>query len=93
MVSATESSRKVLIVDPDTSTRREIRSACAQDGYQVLLAPSAAEGFQLLAIHRVQVIVCDQGMSHMTGTEFLGRVKELHPDTLCILLTGSLLLA
>ena len=46
MISATESSRKVLIVDPDSATRREVRTACAQDGYQVLEAESGADDWQ-----------------------------------------------
>lgn len=42
----------------------------------------------MLAIHPVQVIVSDQRMPQMTGTEFLSRVKELHPDTVRMALTG-----
>ena len=44
MISATESSRKVLVVDPDTTTRREVRAACEQDGYQVLEADERRRG-------------------------------------------------
>src|ERR1700730_2002215 len=46
VVSATESSRKVLIVDADAGTRRDIREACIQDGYQVLEAESGAEALR-----------------------------------------------
>jgi len=41
-----ESARKVLIVDPDGPTRREVRAACEQDGYQVLEAEGATEALR-----------------------------------------------
>ena len=37
-MAVAESSRKVLVVEPDTSTRREIKLVCEQDGYQVVEA-------------------------------------------------------
>ncbi len=42
----------------------------------------------LLAQHRVGVIISDQRMPGMTGTEFLSKVKELYPDTVRIVLSG-----
>src|SRR4029077_4681392 len=44
MSSATESSRKVLVVDGDAAVRRDVRTACAQDGYQGVEADSGADG-------------------------------------------------
>ena len=41
-MAVVESSRKVLVVEPDSLTRREIKQVCEQDGYQVLEADSAA---------------------------------------------------
>jgi DNA-binding NtrC family response regulator len=42
----------------------------------------------LLASNTVQVIVSDQRMPDMSGTEFLGRVRDLHPDTIRMVLSG-----
>lgn len=46
------------------------------------------DAFDLLAINDVQVILSDQRMSDMSGTEFLGRVKMLYPDTIRLVLSG-----
>ena len=62
---------------------------CAPDGYQILSAQSAAEGFALLALHEVHVILCDQHMPVMNGTVFLDRVKDMYPDTLRIVLSDT----
>jgi DNA-binding NarL/FixJ family response regulator len=42
----------------------------------------------LLASHQVQVIVSDQGMPEVSGTDFLSEVKASHPDTIRIVLSG-----
>ena len=57
MISATESGRKVLVVDGDASVRRDVRTACAQDGYQVLEAENGAEGLRELASHPSLVLL------------------------------------
>jgi DNA-binding NtrC family response regulator len=58
------------------------------DGYHVLTAKSAMEGFELLATNRVSVVISDQWMPHMNGSEFLSRVR-IYPDTVRILITGK----
>jgi response regulator RpfG family c-di-GMP phosphodiesterase len=57
-------------------------------GYRILTAGSAAEGFEILATHDVQVILSDQRMPVMSGTAFLGRVKDLYPETVRMVLSG-----
>jgi DNA-binding response OmpR family regulator len=57
VVSVAESPRKVLIVDADESTRREIRVACAQDGYHVVEADSGAEALRELGSHPSLVLL------------------------------------
>ncbi|MGZ3239738.1 MAG: EAL domain-containing protein, partial [Burkholderiaceae bacterium] len=77
----------LLLVDDDPIALTALKHLVAQDGYQILTAQSAAEGFVLLARHKVQVIVCDQYMPSMLGIEFLHLVRDLYPDTLRILLS------
>ena len=51
-------------------------------------AGSAQEGFEILSLHRVAVVVSDFRMPGMNGAEFLGRAKELYPETVRIMLSG-----
>ncbi|MES2077334.1 MAG: EAL domain-containing protein [Pseudomonadota bacterium] len=78
----------LLIVDDDINVLAALHRLFRRDGYQILTAATPAEGFQLLALHEVQVIVCDQRMPIMSGTEFLSKVKEMYPDTIRIILSG-----
>ncbi len=78
----------LLIVDDDVFMLDVLSDFLAQDGYRILTAQTAAEGFDLLARHKVQVILCDQCMPLMSGTEFMERVKNLCPDTFRIMLSA-----
>ena len=78
----------LLIVDDDAFMLDVLTDFLAQDGYRILTAQTAAEGFDILAKHKVHVILCDQCMPLMSGTEFMERVKNLAPDTFRIMLSA-----
>ena len=78
----------LLIVDDDVNVLTSLHRLFRRDNYRVLTASTPAEGFELLALYRVQVILCDQRMPVMSGTEFLSKVKEMYPETIRIILSG-----
>ena len=85
---AVQEQQTLLIVDDDAFMLDVLTDFLSQDGYRILTAQTAAEGFDILARHRVQVILCDQCMPLMSGTEFMERVKNLAPDTFRIMLSA-----
>ena len=78
----------LLIVDDESNVVTALKRLMRPDGYRILTALTPDEGFRLLALHRVQVIICDQRMPLMRGTEFLNKVRQLHPHTIRIVLSG-----
>ncbi|TFW22056.1 EAL domain-containing protein [Massilia arenosa] len=78
----------LLIVDDNVNVLASLHRLFRRDNYKVLTAVSPAEGFELLALNPVHVIVCDQRMPLMSGTEFLSKVKEMYPETVRIILSG-----
>src|SRR5206468_2227027 len=58
------------------------------DDFEVLTAGSGAQGLSLLETHEPAVIVADQRMPAMSGTEFLERSMAIRPDAVRIILTG-----
>jgi diguanylate cyclase (GGDEF)-like protein/PAS domain S-box-containing protein len=87
--AAEEAVRTLLLVDDEPIVIEVLGRQLQDEGYRLLTAASAAEGLELLALNEVQVIVSDQCMAEMSGTEFLGRVREMYPDTTRIMLTGD----
>ncbi len=78
----------LLIVDDEECVRSSIRRLLKDDGYCILTAANPYEAFESLACHDVDVVLSDQQMPRMNGTEFLSRIKKLYPDIVSILLTG-----
>jgi diguanylate cyclase (GGDEF)-like protein/PAS domain S-box-containing protein len=78
----------ILVVDDEPDTLSALHRLFRRDNYRVLTASSPAEAFEALALYRVQVVMCDQRMPVMSGTEFLSKVKEMYPDTMRIILSG-----
>jgi diguanylate cyclase (GGDEF)-like protein len=82
------SDRTLLIIDDDPLMVNMLSDLFEGEGYQIMSACSAAEGFSILALNEVHVILCDQSMPAMSGTDFFDRVKELYPSTFRIVLSG-----
>jgi diguanylate cyclase (GGDEF)-like protein/PAS domain S-box-containing protein len=82
------SSQTLLLVDDEAGILNSLKRLLRREGYRILTTTDPTEGLELLATNDVQVIISDQRMPQMSGTEFLSRVKELHPDTIRMVLSG-----
>lgn len=80
--------RTLLLVDDEANIIGALKRLLRKGDYRILTANNGQGGLDLLAEHPVDVIVSDQRMPGMTGVEFLGKAKELYPDTVRIVLSG-----
>jgi PAS domain S-box-containing protein/diguanylate cyclase (GGDEF)-like protein len=80
--------RTMLYLDDEVNLLAAVRRAMRHSGYRVLTASSADEAFEILATNEVGVILCDQRMRGMSGTEFLSRVKQMYPNAVRMVLSG-----
>lgn len=78
----------LLIVDDEPYLLKSLNRCLRNQGYRILTANSAEEAFKLLAVTRVHVILSDQRMPVMSGTEFLKQVRKLYPRTIRMILSG-----
>ncbi len=78
----------LLLLDDEANIIRALTRVLRRDGYRILSTTSIKEAFELLAGNNVQVIISDQRMPEMSGTEFLSQVKDIYPDTVRIVLSG-----
>jgi DNA-binding NarL/FixJ family response regulator len=77
----------VLLVDDEPQLLGAMREGLAGE-FAIETAASAAEAEMLLAAQAFGVVVCDHVMPGETGLDFLVRMRERHPRTRRILLTG-----
>lgn len=80
--------RTLLLVDDEENILTALKRLLRRDGYRILATPDPAKAFELLAQHPVGVVVSDQRMPQMSGTELLREIKNLYPDTIRIVLSG-----
>lgn len=83
-----DNAQTLLLVDDEPNVLNALTRLFRREGYRILTATSPSTAFDLLAKNGVQVIVSDQRMPDMTGTEFFARVRQLYPATMRIVLTG-----
>ncbi len=83
-----EEARTLLVVDDEVNIQRALFRVLQNERYRIMCASSADEAMQILTRQEVQVIISDQRMPGVSGTEFLTKVKASHPNTVRILLSG-----
>lgn len=80
----------LLFVDDEVSVTKALQRLFRKDGYKILTASGGREGLDLLkkCEKPVSLIISDQQMPEMTGSQFLEQAKEIFPDAIRFLLTG-----
>lgn len=78
---------KVLLVDDEERILRSLGLLLRMQ-YQVFATSDGHEALEILKREKIHVLISDQRMPIMTGSELLARAREIAPDTMRILLTG-----
>lgn len=78
---------KVLYVDDEEHNLNSFKAAFRRE-FEIYTALSAKEGFKVLEEHEIPVLITDQRMPEVLGTELLAEVVQKYPDQMRILLTG-----
>jgi response regulator RpfG family c-di-GMP phosphodiesterase len=84
-----DKSIQVLLVDDEENILKSLQRLFMEEEFEVHMATSAEQGITTLKqLDNVGLIVSDQRMPGMNGSEFLQYCREAVPDALRILLTG-----
>jgi two-component system phosphate regulon sensor histidine kinase PhoR len=88
-VSPEETSRiKILVVDDEPRIRDACRMVLSEEGFDVALAADGKQGLEMIQKDHYDIILVDLMMPVLSGFEVLAHVKERHPDTVVIVITG-----
>jgi CheY-like chemotaxis protein len=78
----------ILCVDDEEIPRTLRKLILQKKGYQVLTAASGAEALEILDRESIHLVLSDQMMPGMTGTELTKSVKATRPAMPVILISG-----
>lgn len=79
----------LLLVDDDPFMRELLQDTVQGQGWRVFAAASGAEALALLAREPIAVVLSDQVMPGLSGAGLLEQVRQRHPATVRILLSGQ----
>src|SRR5215472_4625233 len=77
----------VLVVDDEPDILTSFRLSYGSE-FAIHCAASGADGLEMLRAKEIAVVVADQRMPEMAGTEFLERSMDVKPELVRIILTG-----
>jgi len=78
----------VLLVDDEKNVLNSLKRLLRKEKYRLLTCLSGAEGLNILEENDIHLVISDQRMPQMSGTEFFAVVKERCPDAIRIILSG-----
>jgi DNA-binding NtrC family response regulator len=78
----------ILLVDDEPNVISALKRALLDDPYDILTASGGRQALEVMEGKKIKVIVSDERMAGMQGSELLTEVKRRSPHTVRILLTG-----
>jgi diguanylate cyclase (GGDEF)-like protein len=78
----------LLLVDDEPGILSSLSRLLRRENYRILTASTCEDALRQLAEHQVGVIIIDQRMPGMSGTELLARARAMHPKTVRMVLSG-----
>jgi response regulator RpfG family c-di-GMP phosphodiesterase len=78
----------LLLVDDEQRILSALMRSLRREGYEILVAETAAAALRILGERRVDAILSDQKMPGISGVQLLERAAELQPRSARMLITG-----
>jgi len=78
----------VVCIDDDPPVLAAIRRLLRNEPYEVITTEDPEEVLSLVSSREVNLIVADQRMPRMLGTDLFKTVRQKSPGTACVILTG-----
>ncbi|MFZ6006539.1 MAG: response regulator [Nitrospirota bacterium] len=78
----------ILIVDDEPNVISALTRVFIDEPYRIHSANSASEAMEILKEHPIKVVISDEKMPEISGSEFLSMVREQFPHIIRVILTG-----
>ncbi len=78
----------ILVVDDDSSMREFLEILLTKEQYQVSLAASGEEAFQILDENTFDLVITDIRMKDINGIDVLKKAKKVSPETMVVMISA-----
>ncbi len=80
--------QSVLLVDDEPNILEALSRTLRKENFDIITATSGEQALSLLFNRSVDLVISDQRMPGMGGSELISKIKERYPETIRIILTG-----
>jgi DNA-binding NtrC family response regulator len=81
--------RKIIYID-DEELNLQLFKEHFKKNYDVYATSSQLNALEIIERECIQVVITDYKMPFMNGLELIDKIKENHPETICMVLSGFL---
>jgi len=81
-------SKTILCVDDEPIILKSLSRLLTSAGYNVLVVEDGTKALEVMASHKVDLVIADQRMPFMTGAEFFHLAQQQQPGITGIMLSG-----
>ncbi len=81
-------SNRILIVDDEEQILKSLQRALMDENYEIVTTTSGEEALDLVRRRPFKVIISDERMPNMFGSELLAKISLRQPEVVKMLLTG-----
>jgi PAS domain S-box-containing protein len=79
---------RILVVDDEQRIRQGCQVVLRKESYHVALAEDGKVGLEMIEAEHFDIVLLDLMMPSLSGFDVLAHIRELHPDTVVIVITG-----
>ncbi len=79
----------ILVIDDDRQIRRVLAETLRSWDYEPSEAGSLSEARKIFAKEEPKIVLLDIDLPDGSGLDFLSEIKELHPETIVVMITGN----
>jgi len=81
-------SHRILVVDDEPGIRAALRQLLEYEGYTVVVATGGEEALDAYSAERPHLVLLDVKMAGLDGLTVLGRLRELDPTAIVVMISG-----
>ena len=79
---------KILLVDDESNVLSSLKRALFDEPLEIVTVTSGEAALEIMKDHFFKLVISDERMIGMQGSELLALIREKYPDTIRIMLTG-----
>ena len=79
----------ILLVDDDKQIFQALRRAMHREHHEMLYASNGDDALKVIASRPVDIVIADENMPGMKGSELLAQIRRRWPDVVRMMLTGD----